>query len=237
MLNHENPLKLKYKFIYFLGVEGSGKTTYFSLLLRLFTRCKIKARYIAIRSNHLFTYILMNIVSSIVPSIKERKQYYGDALRAFMNTDLWRRLYYPLLFYLDLLSVLVLALVKVLLPLHLGYVVVAENYVIDTLADIQRRLHLVGRKYALSVASKLLLRLIPMYSIVVYLYADYNTLCRRYLMRGSQTEPYAYISVRAKQLLNLLKFASNARIHIVDTRANILSVFRKILRSLFEQSR
>ncbi len=78
---------------------------------------------------------------------------------------------------LELISLLPAVIYRVLLPLLLGYVVVCDRYVLDTLVTLSyfvKEPQLVSSTYA-----RLLIKLIPENSVLIYFDADTDTILRR----------------------------------------------------------
>jgi hypothetical protein len=104
----------------------------------------------------------------------------------FVNKE-WNVLYkiWNLLFLLDFFSIIFLSLVRVYLPLCFGYVVIAERFVVDTIADYTYVRYYVNLKPLFKKLIVQLIRLMPRCSQVICLHATYSTLLSRCKQRGS----------------------------------------------------
>lgn len=91
--------------------------------------------------------------------------------------------------FLELISVLPLILWRVVIPLFLGYTIVAERYIVDTIVTIGYFIN--DPRFLTSWTARFLLRFIPRNAVFIHLDSDYDTLLRR---RGHNVEVRGYIS-------------------------------------------
>lgn len=89
---------------------------------------------------------------------------------------------------LELISVIPVILFRVYIPLHLGYTLVAERYVVDTVVTIAYFTD--DLSFLQSRTARLLLRFIPRNTIFIHLDSNYSTLMKR---RNQTVEPYSFI--------------------------------------------
>lgn len=171
------------KLIMFLGPEGTGKTTQARLLKRALLSKGFRVRMAWIRYNHLLSYILRRF---IIRTGRVHITKFADG-RCFENPDpiLVRKLRFIWL-PLEVVSDLVLALLKVQIPIRLKYVVIAERYLLDTITDsiIYNTYFFNLNRQRLTELVQFFLRFIPSKSFLIVLESDYDTLKERYRYRG-----------------------------------------------------
>jgi len=119
------------------------------------------------------------------------------------NVDSWERKVFraatipplrALWAWIEFLSVLPLVLVRVYLPLMLGYVVIAERYVFDSVVAIS---YILGDNgFTHSWRARTLLRMIPKDALLVYLRSDYQCILLR---RGRLAESPRFIEHQIRQ--------------------------------------
>ncbi|MEM2294476.1 MAG: hypothetical protein QXX41_14485 [Nitrososphaerota archaeon] len=75
-------------------------------------------------------------------------------------------------------------------PYQVGYVVIAERYLLDTIIDTLRMRKYRGLKDSkvLKFLMRYLLHFIPKKSLIIYLCADYTSLRKRYHLRKTPVE-------------------------------------------------
>jgi len=211
----------------FFGPDGAGKTTHVDLLLTFYREKGMKARKAWIRANHTLAFVVSRFFVRlgyyrVAPNPMRRPLADPAWGRAFVATLLppIRRVW-PLI---EFMSVLPLVILRVLLPLHLGYAVVAERYVIDSVVAIA---YITGDPtFPRRSLGRALLRLIPRNSVMIYLRASYATILER---RKENAHGPEFITF---QLAMYDEFAKNLGSPIIDTSLWPVEQTQQILRRI-----
>lgn len=225
LFSRESKPDLCSRFVYLLGVPGVGKTSQGKLLKKWLEAKGYKTLLVNIRTGHLFIYLLkkLNLI---------------DYPRSAHEVGFWEReplerekTLFPLMYFFEVINTFILALARVFIPLALGYVVIAEQYVIDTCSDLQCRCKGFGmRKNARKRAARNLLKLMPDSPLLIHLKASYEELVKRYKQRQTPIEPPEYINFKHRHLLQSLKHFDAC--HINTEEKTIGEVHQKILQKL-----
>lgn len=178
-------MKVRPRLIAFFGPDGTGKSTHVELLVNFFRLHKVKVRRVWIRSPHTLAYFLSRFLV--------KSGHYRIVLNPFgkkmkipaVFTGRWFRLFWSLI---ELASVIPLILFLVYVPLLLGYMVVAERYVVDTVVTIAYFFN--DFNFLQSRTAKILLRFVPKNTVFIHLDSDYLTIVKR---RSHIVEPYDFI--------------------------------------------
>jgi hypothetical protein len=126
----------------------------------------------------------------------------------------------------EFFSVLPLLLIKVILPIELGYFIVADRYVLDTIVSIAYYLN--DPNFIKHRIARILLKFIPSNSVLIHLDADYGTLIVR---RGKLVEPRSFIDFQKTGYARLCQFIpsyyiNTSRLTIDETSKVILKIVR-----------
>jgi thymidylate kinase len=149
--------------VYFFGSDGTGKTTQAQLLTEELHRNCIKTRRAWIRGRHSFAFAISMILLWL--GYKEFIPFEGAPGGKILDP---RRLPAKKLWcLLEFVSVVPLILVRIYIPRLLGYYVVAERYVVDSIVYNE---YFLGRSF--DVYAKILLHMIPNQSLAVHLDAS-----------------------------------------------------------------
>lgn len=177
---------MAFRFVAFFGPDGSGKTTQARLLVNYLQSHGIKTRLVWIRSPHTLAYLFSRffikvgfyrtISSPLGKQTKLPAVQSSSRLRCFWSI-------------LELLSVMPVILFRVYIPLFLGYTLVAERYIVDTLVTIA---YYTGDITLLrSRVAEFLFHFIPKNTIFIGLTSDYSAIIRR---RGRVAEHPDFIA-------------------------------------------
>jgi hypothetical protein len=130
---------------------------------------------------------------------------------------------------IEFMSVIPHILFRVYVPHWLGYTVVAERYVVDSVVTIACVMG--DPSYITGLFGRILLRLIPEDSVVVYLKCDYQTILGR---RGRHTEGRKFILFQNKWYDTLARCFGTS---IINTSINSISETYEKLMDILKDSR
>ena len=159
--------------IIFFGPDAVGKSTQVRLLTRYLESHKCRTFRVWIRGNHSLAFLLAKFFVSLgyyrtvtVPS--------GVTYKLF-NPSLLPKLRHALGF-IEFLSILPLIILKFWLPKILGYTIIAERYVVDTVVYLS---YVLGYDILQSKLAKVLLCFIPKDSVLIHFDAETEVLLKR----------------------------------------------------------
>ncbi len=162
------------RFIYFAGVDGSGKSTYVEMLIKEFERRGLKAKRVWLRFNYFFT---KPVLFYCRLTGLTRRPFRGG--RKISVHDFYRFSFIGnLVQYLHFIDTCLYYFIRVVIPLKfLKKYILCDRFVYDILADfmIENRDMSIPKKRI----SKLLLRLLPAEALVLYFKVDKDEIIRR----------------------------------------------------------
>ena len=155
--------RLSRKVVIFFGADGVGKSTQAAMVLKELRRSGFRARRAWIRARHSLAFFFSQLLIKLG---------YGSffARRNSPETKILDTRTLPakwLWGLLEFVSVIPLIIIRVYIPLLLGYCVVAERHVIDTIVYNQ---FFIGDSF--NVYAKILFRLLPKDALFIHLDAD-----------------------------------------------------------------
>jgi len=155
--------------IYLFGPDGTGKTTHAELTSQYLRSRGYKTWRASVKQHHTLSYLLLKLLSNEKPDW-QAIHYYGfnDGLKHKIKTP-WK--------LLEILSLFPAIFYRVLLPLLLGYIVVCDRYVLDTLVTLSYFLD--DQKLLSGISAKLLASMIPRDSVLFYMNADTEVILQR----------------------------------------------------------
>jgi thymidylate kinase len=189
----------KSKAIIFFGPDGSGKTTQAELLLQRLRNDGIKTRKLWLRSLHTLAFIISRVAMSVFNyhSVYDFRKKYSP-----------KKSFQPFWYAIEFVSILPLVLFRFDVPMLRGNTIIAERYVIDWIISLSY----VSRNDALlySTLAKIVLRFVPRDAILLYIDADYETICSR----GRTEDSYEFIQF---QRMSYMKVARLLGALVIDT--------------------
>jgi len=224
-------------FVYFLGPNGAGKSTQINLLVRWLRARGLRVKVAYVQCNHLPILILDGFLIKL-----GRFGFYtypdGKRVRVPSAEILFRIRY--LWFCIQFLSIVFLSFIRVYVPLLMGYVVVAERYVLDSVSDLcWASLSFRVKASFLSRIVKVLLYLVPRGTVIVHLDAPYEVLERRFFERGSVVEPRDYVEMQRKFSWKLIEALGNRNVkavHVDSSAIGISETFNMVKEQLMIRS-
>jgi len=159
------------RFIAITGIDGSGKTTIAKRLIKYLKSRGYGTKYVWIKSLHSFAYVLSNLLTLLVgyqvvvnPNNVDVKRFDHSRYRRF----------WPLI---EFISVLPLFVSKIYLPFSLGYVIVSDRCVIDTVVTISTRIK--DPFFMNSCISRILLRMVPKGAVIIHFNVELTDVLKR----------------------------------------------------------
>jgi thymidylate kinase len=228
--------------IAFFGPDGAGKSTQAELLVHYLESKGFKVKKAWVRSTHTVAYLLwlvfykLNLCEDRSGFLKKMKT--GFAV-SYLNEDpygavspitmspprLKGRFSYFLWSVIELLGIVPVVIFQVYVPLLLGRVVVAERFVIDSIASIAYFLG--DQDFSNSWQASFLLGLVPKGTVFVFVDADYATILQR---RHAVAGPMEYTEFHRRLYFDL---SQRVGAHYVDaSKVSIENANRMILKSL-----
>ena len=205
--------------VIFFGPDGVGKTTQSRLVLKYLASRNRRVSFVWIRGGHTLAFVLSKLFV--------RLGYYqtvrtpsGSSYRVFdprllpKLSHLWA--------LIEFVSVLPIILYKVYLRRILGYTIVADRYVVDTVVYLSYWLGPAAR-----TVSKFLLRLVPQDAVMIHLDAETPVLKARLL---DDTSPMGFV-VYQRMLYRRLS-ASLGAATIDTTNRGIEETFKDVIATL-----
>jgi len=160
------------KVVIFFGPDGAGKSTQAQRVMKYLSSQGCRTWRTWIRGRHSLAFFLANFLADfgycqIVDVSGEKRKVFDPRLLPRLA---------PLWGAVEFVSVLPWILLRVYLPGFLGYTVIAERYIVDTVVYLG---YWLGYGYLTSFPAKVLWRFIPEDSVIIHLYADTYMLLER----------------------------------------------------------
>jgi len=207
--------------IYFVGVDGSGKSTYIDLLIKEFEKKGLKAKRVWLRFNYLFTRPVLLYCRII--GLTRRVVRGGRKLSVH---DFYKSPFIgKLVQYLHFLDTCLRCFLKVYMPINYTRTcILCDRFVYDIIADfmIENRDFNLPRK---SIA-KHLLNLLPGDTKVLYFYVDKDEIIRRKPGVLNDDEDFDLKYRVYKMLERYFNF------DVIDNNRDMESVYQEIRRKL-----
>jgi thymidylate kinase len=208
------------RLIAFFGADGTGKSTHAEFLFNYLKSNHVKVKRVWIRSPHTLAY-LASVFFVKIGFFRLVPNPYGKTKKYPAVHINW-----PIRFFwsqLELVSVIPVIITRIYLPLLLGYTVIAERYVADTIVTIAYYIN--NLRFLRSFTAKILLIFIPKKTILIHLDSDYSTLLKR---RGFKVEAYDFIEFQRKGykiIGNIVEtiFIDTSNITVEETFMRIMS--------------
>jgi len=211
-------------FVSIFGPDGSGKSTQARTLANYFLSRGFKVRIVWIKSYHTFAYVLSEIIAGLSSrSVTLNPQRSIIKINLVSNGSINRLVWA----WIEFVSVLPLVIFHVYLPLSMGWIVIAERYLVDSIASIAYTLS--DPDFGSSLISKALLCLFPKNSVLVHLDSNYAEIKKR---RGAMTDPEDFLQFQRGMYDKLSKRLKAVKI---NTAQQNVEETAKIIRGLLPQ--
>lgn len=196
MLSSYSSSKDKYlpPLITFCGVDGVGKTTQVKLLTEYLTSKGVKVKFVWVRNPHAIAFIVWKIFSKF----------------GFKRPPFKRTLDKKIWIVLEFTSILFKVIIDTYLPLVLGYKLIGERHIVDSIVSIAHYF-LGDPSFINSKTARILLSLIPRNSLIIYLDADEKEVTKRRIRRKS-TWDYLLLHCSQKRFFLVLRGIKMQRI-------------------------
>ncbi|MEM4325645.1 MAG: hypothetical protein QXK74_08330 [Candidatus Nitrosocaldaceae archaeon] len=208
------------KAIIFFGPDGAGKTTQADMLVARLLESGIRCKKFWLRSPHTLAYLLWRLLFRL-GKYRIEKNHVGKEFYALSLKNQYTKVIWSIVEFISIIP----HILRFYMLINGGYVVIAERYVIDTIANIAYFID--DKSFVTSKMANMIARLVPKDALLIYLDADYYTIVNR---RGDLAEPFTYIDIQRytyeyySLLFNSLKIST--------TRYSKEDVTRIILRYL-----
>lgn len=162
------------RYVILVGADGSGKTTQAEWLVHLLKSKGYKVRYAWIRSQHTLAYL----ISKLLAPLGWRRSFQNPngilVSRFEVRNGSFAKKVWPII---EFVSVIPNIILKIKLPLLLGYRVISDRCTIDTTVSIALTTQNVN--FANSFLGRLLLKMLPKERVIIFLDADASTVLHR----------------------------------------------------------
>lgn len=171
--------------IAFFGPDGTGKSTQASLLADHLQQHKDKVKKVWIRSPHTIAFLLSRFFVKIGFYRVVSNPFGRKKKIPAVDTSGSLRFFWTVI---ELVGVIPVILFRVYIPLFLGYTIIAERYVIDTIVTIAY--YTDDLDFVKSPIARFLLYFVPKNTIFIHLDSDVTTIMKR---RGRNVESFNFI--------------------------------------------
>jgi len=212
------------RFIVFFGSDGAGKSTQARLLKGYLKSHGRRTRITWLRGRHSLAFVIAKFFAKLgyyrivkVPSGVTYRVFDPGLLPRFQR--FWGAI--------EFLSVLPWVILRTRLPRTLGYTIVAERYVVDTVAYLS---YWLGHDFLRSFLAKVLLNFIPKGSVLIHLDAETQDLLERLkrIRYDIATQDYIVFQQRVYRALSKMLKATTIDTSICSEK----DTFQRILKVL-----
>ncbi|MEM3739763.1 MAG: hypothetical protein QXP84_03110 [Candidatus Korarchaeum sp.] len=192
-----------YKLIYFFGPDGTGKTTHANLIADYLRLRGFKVWRSRIKYHHTFAYVLLKLMNFCGYNVNIISYYGFPKELAHKINSIWK--------IIEFFSLLLAIFYRIYLPMLLGYIVVCDRYVLDSIATLSYFLK--DQRFSLSIFARILVELIPKNSLLVFFDAEIDVIIIRKLDEPLNAKLIMYY----KRIYLMLLKMYNLKVEKIDT--------------------
>lgn len=204
------------------GMDGSGKTTICKPLLNYLKLKGYKVRYVWLRSLHSLAYSLSKIVEYLSgpnlilnPNNRPIKRFDGSPY-----ASIWP--------FIEFISIIPLIIFKIYIPLLLGYTVISDRCIIDTVITIATHIH--DPFFIKSRISRILLATIPKGALIIYFKTDIKTTLERkpdieFTENEIKSQMMLYDVLTKRMVVSLL---NTSKLNVDETFKEVLKIIENV---------
>lgn len=156
------------------GVDGSGKTTIARFLVRYLKSKGFRAQYVWIKSLHTLAFLISRLFEPLGWH-RVLKNPNNIIVSRFELPD--SPSHHKIWSFIEFVSILPWIILRVNLPIFLGFTIVSDRYLIDSVVSISMRVQ--DMFFANTFLGRLLLKMIAKETIVIHLDVDLYTILDR----------------------------------------------------------
>ncbi|MEM2704257.1 MAG: hypothetical protein QXR45_13990 [Candidatus Bathyarchaeia archaeon] len=206
------------KLIYFFGPDGTGKTTHADLIAASLKLMGFRVWRAKIKHHHTIVYLILKLMEKGNYNVQMINYYGFHEELTHKIRSVWK--------IIEIASFFIALMYRVYLPALLGYIVVCDRYVLDTIVTLSYFLK--EPNFVLSTYAKVLVGLIPKNSFLFHLDADTNTIMFRKL-----DEPLTYELIEYyRRIYTLLLKAYSLKAEKIDTTTEAIQNIQKRITKL-----
>jgi thymidylate kinase len=191
--------------IIFFGSDGTGKTTQANILVGKLRGRGIRTKKTWIRGRHTLAFV----VSKVLQKLNQERPMVPDRYHLWFLLDTNETIRTRVWSLLEFVSVVPLVVYRMYVPLLLGYRVVAERYVVDTVIFNQ---YYIGHSF--DPYGRILMRMVPKNSLLIHLDGLERDILKR---RSEDGTPLAFVEYQLKTYRSL---ASTLHALTINTSLN-----------------
>ncbi len=208
-----------YKLIYFFGPDGTGKSTHADLVATHLRQMGLRVWRTSVKQHHTLSYLLLRMLSRRNPRGKVINYCgFNDVLTHRIRTP-WK--------ILEIMSLFPAILYRIILLSLLGYIIICDRYVLDTLVSLSYFLK--DPKLISGMFAKLMAKLIPNGSLLFYMNAETGVILKRKENELLTTQLIEYYRQAYEDIIKQLKRYGLAVARICTTTTSIKNVHEIIL--------
>lgn len=210
---------MKISLIYFYGPDGAGKTTHAKIIIYYLKRLGYPVRHASVKFHHMFSYVILRLLYR-----SSNPEWYKG-----FPYPLNRRVHLPWKI-LEFISIIPAIFFRVMVPMMLGYIIVCDRYVLDSLSTLSYFLK--DSSLVDGWLAKVLVTLIPKNSLLFWMDGDVEVLLSRKADESLSRELLNYYKYTYQRLESLVKARGLNPMYINTSTDNLKATAIKVLNEL-----